>query len=547
MMDSSDFITPSNRYTSYDGEFETITPLTKQNGTTALAYAVRMNGKQFFMKQLKPEYMRQHSYRTLFFKEYELGRRISSNRIAKYERIDENDEGLYLLAEYVEGKTLEEKITDEPEYFHNRKNVRKLFTQMLEGLKALHEMNVAHLDLKPDNVMLTQVNNDVKIIDLGFAFHSSYSHTVGFTPRYASPEQSEKRINDVDERSDIYAAGMVMKNIAERTGAKFDKNIQKVIAKCIKTEKNKRYACANDVIEAINKPYKRKRNLIVLLITLCIAIPSCLVLNRMNWFMELKELVAWTLSPSLKDAEYLRVHYQIKSEQPRTCAVVGGDWHPNAMIAKRVTINNKNYEVTEIDDSAYLNAKHLKSIYIPESIKRIGSWGMARCENISLINMPESVQEIGEWAFSYCTSLNTVKLSPALKNIPHGCFCHNYNLKNVHIPEGVNKLGVDAFACCDKLSSVSLPSTLVTIERGVFYQCTALTEISIPASVRQIGEFTFFHCNNLKNVYIFAVQPPQVSRIFMDNAPQLTIHVPPTAVDAYRKAEHWKDYLIVPM
>ena len=164
-------------------------------GATSLSYVVRIEGKQYFMKQLRPEYASELRYRAAFYKEYETGRRISNRHILHYESIGENAEGLYLLMEHVNGQTLEEKIKHEPEWFANEKHVVRLVRQLLDGLEALHTHNVVYLDLKPDNVMITQVSNEVKIVDLGFSFADGYSHTAGRTLGFAAPELAEGRMD----------------------------------------------------------------------------------------------------------------------------------------------------------------------------------------------------------------------------------------------------------------------------------------------------------------------------------------------------------------
>ena len=122
-------------------------------GATSNSYLVRIEGREFFMKQLRSELKDDWRYRSAYQKEYEVGRSINDKYIVKYESIDENADGLYILMEHVNGHTLDEKLVQEPEYFSRGDNFEKLFIQTLKGLKALHEANVAYMDLKPDNVI----------------------------------------------------------------------------------------------------------------------------------------------------------------------------------------------------------------------------------------------------------------------------------------------------------------------------------------------------------------------------------------------------------
>ena len=105
-------------------------------GATSNSYLVRIEGREFFMKQLRSELKDDWRYRSAYQKEYEVGRSINDKYIVKYESIDENADGLYILMEHVNGHTLDEKLVQEPEYFSRGDNFEKLFIQTLKGLKA---------------------------------------------------------------------------------------------------------------------------------------------------------------------------------------------------------------------------------------------------------------------------------------------------------------------------------------------------------------------------------------------------------------------------
>ena len=496
------------------------------------------------MKQLRPEYNRELVYRSMFMKEYELGRRIDNRHIVKYEGIGENTNGLYLLAEYVKGWNIEEKIALAPEFFRNPQNLQTLLEELLDGLRALHQAGIVHLDLKPKNVMLSQVNNEVKIVDLGFAFESSYFNTAGATLGFAAPEAQRGDIDDIDARSDLYSAGKIMEYICNKCNASLNKNTKRVVDKCLQEEKSKRYVCAEDAIVDLQKSDKKRHRILVaclLLALLVLMAFSIRVMNGTYWFNDFKSKIAWTLRQTDKDAEFTHVYYKITSREKQTCQVVGSSMHPNPMIVDKVTIGTREYSVTAIKDSAFWNAAHVTSVYIPKGIESIGMYAFRDCNRLTDIDIPPSVKKLAQGAFYGCRGIVSCQLSPNLTAIPAECFALNINLRKVNIPDGVKKLGFDSFAGCESLESITLPQGLETIERGVFYNCYALGEISIPASVTDIGEYTFFHCCNLKHVYMYSTVPPMVFRIFANNHNDLIIHVPASSVEAYRSAQHWKE------
>jgi serine/threonine protein kinase len=92
------------------------------------------------------------------------------------------------------------------------------FTQILDGVEALHLKGVWHRDLKPENVLHDENTYRLLIADLGVAhFEEENLHTnIETKPNsrlanfeYAAPEQRRKGVS-VDSKADIYALGLML-------------------------------------------------------------------------------------------------------------------------------------------------------------------------------------------------------------------------------------------------------------------------------------------------------------------------------------------------
>jgi len=157
--------------------------------------------------------------------------------------VDENG-ALFFVMKYVEGETLhsiiEQLAAGDPAY-HKRYSFEvrlDLFTGLLRALQYAHARGLVHRDIKPENIMVGRYG-EVVLMDWGIAHQmrsdearttlsgaASASATKGSelsrasnetvdgavigTPRYMSPEQANGEVAELDGRSDIYSACVVL-------------------------------------------------------------------------------------------------------------------------------------------------------------------------------------------------------------------------------------------------------------------------------------------------------------------------------------------------
>jgi serine/threonine protein kinase len=97
----------------------------------------------------------------------------------------------------------------------------KLFIRVCEGVQHAHQKAIIHRDVKPSNILVTEVDGKPapKIIDFGVARAMSQPTSETFftrigailgTPDYMSPEQAYSKGEDIDTRADVYSLGVVL-------------------------------------------------------------------------------------------------------------------------------------------------------------------------------------------------------------------------------------------------------------------------------------------------------------------------------------------------
>jgi eukaryotic-like serine/threonine-protein kinase len=133
----------------------------------------------------------------------------------------EPDGRLYFAMEFLGGAELRTVLERERTIPGPR--IASIMMQVCAGLSHAHVRGIVHRDIKPENLMLVPSHDDdgrameiVKVCDFGIALHRSIpseEHGVlAGTPEYMSPEQC--RADPLDARSDIYACGVVLYELA---------------------------------------------------------------------------------------------------------------------------------------------------------------------------------------------------------------------------------------------------------------------------------------------------------------------------------------------
>lgn len=243
------------------------------NGSTCDTYIVRILGKLHFKKKLKAEYKAKPQYVEAFRKEFEVGYRLEHAALPRYIVLREEDGCPYILEDYIEGETLTEFLEKHPIFFHSRSHANDFIDQLLSVVAYLHDNQVLFLDLKPDNVMITAVGRQLRLVDLGGCRADDFDRTEEATQSFSAPEQRrgvEKEAcgQNVDERTDIYLIGRLLQC------AGVPRIYNNVIARCLKENPEDRYASVRKLQKAVAGVRRRVRMAAAMP---CIIVLACLV------------------------------------------------------------------------------------------------------------------------------------------------------------------------------------------------------------------------------------------------------------------------------
>src|SRR5438132_716607 len=239
------------------------------------------------LKIITERYVADPTVRQRFLIEARAVAKLSHPHIARLYDFGEADGVLHYAMEYCGGGSLADYVTNRGAL--GVRQVLEVAQQIVGALKCAHAAGFIHRDLKPSNIMLTGEENPLftKLIDFGLVQpslpgatrsvsddHSADGARFLGTPLFASPEQLREEPMDV--RTDLFSLGITLwyllvggppetgssaaiaasrlsaESYAGRLPSSLPPQLKDILARLLEKDRNKRFASAAEVFNAIN-------------------------------------------------------------------------------------------------------------------------------------------------------------------------------------------------------------------------------------------------------------------------------------------------------
>lgn len=241
-------------------------------------------GRKVALKIL-PEYFSGNQDRVARFKqEAKAASALNHPNVATIYEIGEAEGISYIAMEYVEGETLDAKISGRP---LGSTEIVEIASHVADALDEAHSRGITHRDIKPANIMLT-ARGQAKVLDFGLA-KLAMTRSEGLTSdlpiekltapgivmgtiQYMSPEQALGK--NLDHRTDIFSFGVVMYEMATgrlpfsaatatetidritheqpeaiaRLNYEVSGELERIIRKCLEKDRERRYQSARELL-----------------------------------------------------------------------------------------------------------------------------------------------------------------------------------------------------------------------------------------------------------------------------------------------------------
>lgn len=167
----------------------------------------------------------------------------------------------WMVLEYIQGIHIDEYICQQHLAV---KGIINLIIDISKSLSYIHQKNIFHLDIKPGNILVKTGNGVAQpfLIDFGVSLtHDKTDKTkqsVLATPAFASPEQMGKQAGKINQKSDIYSIGKLIRALINLNNKPLaDKDLQSIISKCTQKDPVDRYQNMHQLITDLKNHQNR--------------------------------------------------------------------------------------------------------------------------------------------------------------------------------------------------------------------------------------------------------------------------------------------------
>ena len=215
-----------------------------------------------------------------------------------------------------------------------------------------------------------------------------------------------------------------------------------------------------------------------------------------------------------------------------------------------INIADATFAEDQLPEAAFYNMPLVRKVTLPHTLKMVGERALAQMYKLEEVVLGTQVTKICDSAFAQNSSLTKLSPMPALTSIGKYAFTECTALTTFPWPETLTTLDMESFSGSG-LTEVRLPNVAV-VPSTCFASCKALAKVYLGAKTTEVMYGAFAQCTALTDITVEAVQPPKAHfKAFNGLKPAdistINLFVPNDAQEAYKAANVWKDFHIVPI
>ena len=201
-------------------------------------------------------------------------------------------------------------------------------------------------------------------------------------------------------------------------------------------------------------------------------------------------------------------------------------------------------KLRRLDATALMDCPKLKILSLGISLQQVGERALAGTALQTLdLSTSKTLLDVGEWVIVK-TPVTEAKFPASLQNLGDGAFMYDTGLKHIELGGNVTTLNDYLLAGTSLEGSFDLTG-VTTIGDYALYNVPTLSIVELPATVTWLGSYAMAGMTGMTSITSSAEQVPQLGEhVWLGvNQSQIPITVPKAAINRYKEADQWKEFL----
>ena len=176
-------------------------------------------------------------------------------------------------------------------------------------------------------------------------------------------------------------------------------------------------------------------------------------------------------------------------------------WMDYSDVVTRIVVEDG---ITSIPQGAFYGMANVKSVYLSNTLEKIGRSAFEDCDQLEAIALPARLNILEMYAFYSCDNLKTISFAEGsrLRNIDEYVFSRS-GVTQLISPSGLKNIEAHAFEYCTSLETVILKEGVENIDAKAFLGCGNLKYLCLGECISSIGSRAFDQCNAIEHVELY--------------------------------------------
>ena len=189
---------------------------------------------------------------------------------------------------------------------------------------------------------------------------------------------------------------------------------------------------------------------------------------------------------------------------------------------------------TSIPAYAFDRITTLTQVTLPGSLRTLGRNAFAECQNLPAVTLPSTLETMGAEVFSGCGKLEGIEIPEGVESIPESAFRHCQSMTEATLPSTLKQIGRNAFEDCPALETITIPEGVKELPDRCFISCASLAEVTLPSTLKKIGAWAFENCFSL-TVLEIPDGTGEIGQLAFKNATALAQLIVPDSVTSFHE------------